>query len=357
MKALRPLRLLLCLLLLPLSIWYPLSIALRNLLYALGLKHSAPSSLPTVGIGNLRVGGTGKTPHTELLIRLFGDRRTALLSRGYGRKSKGALVAKPGQADATLLGDEPAMMAAKYPALTVAVAEQRLDGIERLMQLPQPPQLVLLDDVYQHRALRPTVSLLLTEYADLFSEDYILPFGNLREFRAGRRRADIIIVTKCPPELTPADQSAVRNRLRLRQGQQLFFSTIDYGAPLPLGVDPQQPAPPPSLDNVLLVTGIAHPAPLVAHLQRQGHVEHLRFADHHDFNEADLRRLRNAFERLAATNKIILTTEKDAQRLLRHAASPHLQGVPLYYIPIKVRLLDGDLKAAISALMQQRLRQ
>lgn len=346
----RTLRLIVCLLLLPLTVWYAVGVALRNMLYSLGVKKSTTPAVPTVGIGNLRVGGTGKTPHTEHLVRLFADRQTALLSRGYGRQTSGFVLAKAGDG-ADLLGDEPAMLARKFPALTVAVCEERLEGVRRLMQLPQPPELILLDDVLQHRALRPAVSLLLTEYGDPYFADHILPFGNLREFRTGRRRADIVVVTKCPHTLSAEEQRCFRDRMRLSPSQQLFFSTIDYGQPQPLYPATQGADFPSNCSHILLVTGIAHPQPLVDHLQRQAAVSHLRFADHHTFSTDDGKRIRKMFDALEAPAKAIVTTEKDAVRLLACNAGRQLEGLPVYYLPIAVRLLDGDLRAAIRAVL------
>ena len=338
----RTLQLIIAILLFPLTIWYSVGVAVRNMLYRSGLKKSIPSVIPTIGIGNLRMGGTGKTPHTEYLVRLFSDRRTALLSRGYGRKTKGFLIAgKDADSkahEAELLGDEPAMMAHKFPDLTVAVCEDRVHGIQCLAHQPEPPELVLLDDVYQHRHIRPTLTILLTEYRDLFSDDHILPFGNLREFRSGCRRADIVVVTKCPPSLSKPKRDEYRRKLRLGSRQHLFFSHIDYQPPRSL-LDDNEWHP---VKEILLVTGIAHPDPLKRHLERQSTVTHLAYPDHHAFSTADCHRIAARFRSLKESSKAVVTTEKDAMRLLSAPAREQLKELPIFYIPIQVSFTEGD---------------
>jgi tetraacyldisaccharide 4'-kinase len=310
-------------------------VAVRNLLYRTGLKASVRPDVPTIGVGNLRMGGTGKTPHTEYLIRQLSDRNIALLSRGYGRKSKGFLLADE-QSTSADIGDEPAMMRAKFPGITVAVCEDRVEGIRRLMQLPQKPDLVVLDDVYQHRHLKPSVSILLTEYGDPYFDDHILPFGNLREWRCGSRRADIVIVSKCPPLVSEQQRQAYRTKLKLQPHQLLHFSQIDYGQPLPLygGADWQP------VKEVLLLTGIAHPDPLKRHIEKQCTVHHLAFPDHHDFSAADTQQIVNTFNSIHEPSKAIVTTEKDAMRLRVSTVAAQLSALPIYYIPITIRFDD-----------------
>ncbi len=335
----RAFQLIIAILLLPLSIWYAAGVAVRNGLYRMGLKKSVRPQVPTIGIGNLRMGGTGKTPHTEYLIRLLQGEKSkiALLSRGYGRKTRGFVLADS-HSDATTLGDEPAMIASKFPDLTVAVCEDRVAGVERLMQLPQPPGLVLLDDVYQHRHIKPSLLILLTEYGDPFFNDAILPFGNLREFRSGRRRADIVVVTKCPPLLSESRQNEYRKKLRLDPHQSLFFSQIAYQEPQPLYNDNAwQP-----VKEVLLVTGIAHPDPLKHYLETRYTVTHLHYPDHHDFGDADCHHIAATFHTLKEPSKAVVTTEKDAIRLLSSSIKEILQELPIFYIPIQVSFLEGD---------------
>lgn len=342
----RRLRFVACCLLLPLTMWYAVGVALRNLCFRWGLKKGVATPCPSIGIGNLAMGGTGKTPHSEFVLRhLLGQgRRVALLSRGYGRKTKGFTLAKKGST-AWHLGDEPAMMARKFPEVTVAVCERRVEGVERLMTLPEPPEVIVLDDVMQHRYVKPMTMVLLTEYERPYCDDHILPFGNLREFRSGSRRADRVVVTKCPPDLSDAEKARLQRRLRLRANQRLYFSTVEYAAPQPVPFA-QQPAPL-ACDafahgqQLLLVTGIAHPAPLERYLRQQGcQVTSMHFADHHDFSKGDIAKIIASYNRLPAANRRIVTTEKDAQRMMEHT---ELAALPVCYVPIAVRFLGASL--------------
>ncbi len=313
--------------------WYAVGVAIRNLLFDWGVKRSVSPSVPTVGIGNLRMGGTGKTPHTEYLIRLLAGRRVALLSRGYGRETKGFVLADEHSTD-TQIGDEPLMMARKFPHLTVAVCEDRVEGIERLSQLAPNPDVVLLDDVYQHRSIKPSLNILLTEYGDPYFNAHILPFGNLRESRRGRNRSDAVIVTKCPHSLDDDEQRQIRSKLKINSKQKLFFSHIVYGAPISLYGD----APYAECDEVVLVTGIANPAPLVIYMEKKFKVHHIRFADHHSFTSADYRRIKDVFNTVESLHKCVITTEKDAARLLNDGARELLGSLPLFYIPIEIEI-------------------
>lgn len=331
-------RLIVCILLLPLTMWYAIGVAVRNLLFDLGVKRSVSPDVPTIGIGNLRVGGTGKTPHTEYLIRLLAGRRVALLSRGYGRATRGFVLADD-NSTASHIGDEPLMMARKFPQLTVAVCEDRVEGVRRLMEMPQKPDVVLLDDVYQHRHIRPALNILLTEYGDPYCDDHILPFGNLREGRRGRHRADIIVVTKCPENLSEEEQQEMRRKLRLDDRQQLFFSHISYSELVAVYDAVMADA----VEEVVLVTGIAHPEPLVRYLEKEYRVHHLRFADHHPFGEDDCERIIETYNRLKNSRTVVFTTEKDAARMRDAEARRHLQSLPLFYIPIEVKLENDSL--------------
>lgn len=331
----KAIRFIVCLLLLPLTMWYGVGVAVRNLLFRWGIKKSVVPDVATIGIGNLRMGGTGKTPHTEYIIRLLSDQRVALLSRGYGRKTQGFVLADDGS-DASQIGDEPYMIHRKFPEIAVAVCEDRVEGVEKLMQGARPPAVVVLDDVYQHRHIRPRLNILLTEYGDPFSRDFILPFGNLREFRCGRRRADIVVVTKCPENITDIQRREMRRQLKLNDSQQLFFSYITYDEPVAL----YEPAPMDGCEAVVLVTGIAHPEPLLRRLERQYSVVHLHFPDHHAFSADDCRRIAEAYKSLPSQRKAVLTTEKDAVRMLAGEAKEVLCSLPVCYIPIRVEFDD-----------------
>ena len=325
----------------PLTMWYAIGVWFRNFLFSVGIKKQSTPQVTTVGVGNLCAGGAGKTPFVEYLLHLFSEQySTALLSRGYARKTKG-YVLDDGNHDPSLLGDEPAMIARKYPKVTVAVCEKRVEGTEKLLSSGNPPQLIVLDDVFQHRYIKPTVNILLTEYHRPFYKDFILPFGNLREGRAARFRANIVIVTKSPEQLKPLEKHSIITRLKLRPYQKVFFSYIHYCDPLPLlGFSP---LPLNTLDSVLIVTGIAHPETM--HQYVRGicpTVTTIKYSDHHKYTLSDIKRIRKAFDHLSGDRKIILTTEKDAARLRELAAKNALIGLPVYYMPIEVRIHQND---------------
>lgn len=327
----------------PLTIWYAIGVAVRNFLYAIGLKRQEAPHVTTIGVGNLSSGGTGKTPHVEYILRLLADRYpTAMLSRGYKRKSKG-FVLDDGTHDVALLGDEAAMIARKFPQVQVAVCEKRVEGVRQLMapsaavsesqgnpKTTGKPQVIVLDDVFQHRAIKPSVNILLTEYGHPFFDDHIMPYGNLREFKSARFRAGIVIVTKCPVLLNPVEKHNIIHDLNLQNFQKIFFSYLKYGPLQTLegratGIDLR------NVDNVLAVTGIAHPEPMIAELRRSTKVQHMAFADHHAFRNRDIKRISDAFEALKGSNNIIVTTEKDAMRLRGKT-----DDLPVYILPVEV---------------------
>lgn len=316
-------------LLFPLTMWYAVGVAVRNFFYAAGLKKQTAPHVTTIGVGNLATGGTGKTPHVEYLLRLLADKYpTAMLSRGYRRKSKGFVLDDSSHA-VGMLGDEPAMIARKFPQVQVAVCERRLEGVKRLMS-QNHPKLIILDDVFQHRRITPNINILLTEYRHPYYKDLILPYGNLREFRTGRGRAGIVIVTKCPERLNPVEKHNIIHDLGLQNYQKVFFSYLKYGRPttfdgVPADIDLH------CMDSVLAVTGIASPEPLLAELRRHTKVIHLAFPDHHDFTRSDVERINSAFGEIPGNNKVIITTEKDSVRLQGFTGD-----LPVYYIPIEV---------------------
>ncbi|MBQ1408678.1 MAG: tetraacyldisaccharide 4'-kinase [Bacteroidales bacterium] len=358
----RTIQLVIAILFFPVTIWYAVGVAFRNLSYRLKIRKSTQPEIPTIGIGNLRVGGTGKTPHTEYLIRLFERGKelstfnfqlsTYLLSRGYGRKTKGFLLADESSTAADI-GDEPLMMHRKFPDLTVAVCEDRLEGLHQIKHLTLNTNsltlnsIVLLDDCYQHRRVKPGLTILLTEYSDLYVDDHILPFGNLREFRSGSRHADIIVVTKCPPLLSKQKRQKIINKLhpttqafKHSKTQTIYFSYIDYSSPLPLFTKHS------TLNTnhltLLLVSGIANPEPLKRHLERHSTVTHLSFPDHHKFSRLDCELIVKKFNNIKADNKAIVTTEKDAMRFID---SPHrhlFDDIPFFYVPIEVKFFDQN---------------
>lgn len=316
-------------LLFPFSILYWAIVALRNFLYDNGFFKSYPFSIPVIAVGNLSTGGTGKSPQIEYLIRLLSSRyRVATLSRGYKRKTEG-FVLSDRQSSAETIGDEPFQFFTKFPNIRVAVDANRKNGIENLLELGPKPEAILLDDAYQHRRVKAGFYILLTAYGDLYTDDLVLPAGNLREGRSGAKRANVIIVTKCPPDLSIAEQIKIRAKLKAVPGQKVYFTAISYDDEVYSERGAKQVAEVSTVQK-LLVAGIAKPKPFFDHLKAEGDIA-LTFPDHHDFTGKDLDEINKQ-----ANNKIIITTEKDYMRL-----KGKLAGDKLFYLPIRSRFLDG----------------
>lgn len=322
--------------------------AVRNGLYDRGWKQSEAFAVPLVGVGNLRVGGTGKTPHVAWLLEelLRQGHRPAVLSRGYGRRTRGPRLAGPADSAATV-GDEPWQYYEQFGprGVPVAVAEARRLGVALLLHAHPETTVVVLDDAYQHRAVRPALNLLLTEWARPFYADHVLPAGRLRESRAGAHRADVIIVTKSPPGAPAAARAAVARRIGryARPGAPVLFSTYAYGPPRALAAAAGPPAP---AGPALLLTGIAQPGPLRRHLEGLGYeiACHADFPDHHAFRPADFAALRAHWR----PGWPIFTTTKDAARLADPALAAALAGLPLYTIAVQAAL-DAGAAAGLRA--------
>ena len=286
-------------LLAPISLIYGFVVWLRNLLYDDHILHSTQVSIPTICVGNLAVGGTGKTPMSEYLISLLSsDYKVALLSRGYGRKTKGFRIANEHDTAQTI-GDEPMQIHQRFPDIPVAVCADRVKGVKRLQQLFPDLQCVILDDAYQHRSLNCGFYILLTPFDRLYSNDHMLPWGRLRDLPNQSHRANVVVVTKCPPNMQPIERRIVSNSLKLATYQQLFYSSIGY-AQLALSGTP------------LLVTGIANPTPMYEYLCQQfPDTELMAYADHHAFSKRDIQQILEKAERYAH----VVTTEKDYMRM------------------------------------------
>lgn len=312
----------------PFSILYGLITSIRNFLFDKGILKSYSFDLPIIAVGNLSVGGTGKTPQIEYLIRLLSPNyRIATLSRGYKRKSEGFVLADE-NSDASILGDEPFQFYKKFPNIQVAVDADRRNGIERLLKISQP-DIILLDDAFQHRKVKAGLYVLLTAYGDLYADDFILPAGNLRESRNGEERAKIIVVTKCPPDLSAKEQDRIQKKLKIDSDQKLCFTSIAYdefvfSEEKQLSVSEIKPV------DKLLLAGIAKPEPFFAYLQSENDVI-LTFPDHHHFTEKDIAEIKNK-----AQDKKIITTEKDFVRL-----RGRLPDSQLFYLPIKSHFISG----------------
>lgn len=328
-------------LLLPLSWMYAAVMGIRNMLFDLGVLEQTPCGVPTICVGNLAVGGTGKTPHTEYLLRLLGEQglRTAMLSRGYGRLTNGfreATVASTG----VVVGDEPLQVKQKFPDTRVAVCESRVEGCEMLLQTPEgtEPQVIVLDDAYQHRYIKAGLYLLLTDYSNLFTDDCVLPAGRLRESRSGAKRADAIIVTKCPETLDEEEREGIKRKIACYSPAPVFFSFVDYGA-----LQPGFPETPEwqcaySAGRVLIVCGIARPEPFIARWQEQvKETSVLRYPDHHAFTPEEIRQMAEAAQEASC----IVTTEKDMMRL-KALPLPHEMKKKLYYQPIEITFSNSE---------------
>jgi tetraacyldisaccharide 4'-kinase len=329
-------------LLFPFSIGYFLVVTIRNFLFNKGILKSRTYRIPVISVGNITVGGTGKTPLTEFLIRLLSPHyHCALLSRGYGRKTKGPILAGK-NASPESIGDEPMQMKLKYPDLIVAVAEKRVSGMEKLLNLPSPPQVVLMDDAYQHRAVSPGLSILISDYYRPIYKDICLPAGNLREPVAGKKRAQIIIINKCPTDFSEREKNLVLKKLAPLSYQQVYFSSIAYHSPRKLFSSKTQEkieTKNHKINNpILAIAGIGNPVPFFAEVGKYSDkVETIAFRDHHDFTENDFNKILVQLERMGSKT-IVLTTEKDAVKLKHKSIIPELSE-KIWYIPIELKIL------------------
>lgn len=311
----------------PLGILYWLVTFIRNWLYDINFFKSKSYDLPIIAIGNLSAGGTGKTPHTEYLIRLLKDNyKVAVLSRGYKRSTKGFVLANE-LISAAELGDESYQIHAKFPDVSVAVCEDRRTGIENLVSRINP-DVILLDDAYQHRKVKAGFYVLLTAYDDLFSDDYILPFGNLREPSMGKKRADVVIVTKCPIQLSENEQEKVKQKLNVKV--PVFFTSIDYDSEV-FGAENNRNVSDIISQEKVIVAGIAKPKYFIDYLN-SGNDEVKIYPDHHNFSETEISELNTL-----AQEKIVVTTEKDFVRL-----NGKIEKKNLFYLPIKIQFLNNQ---------------
>ncbi len=348
------------LLLFPFSLIYGLVVIIRNWCFDSGIFKSRKFYVPVVSVGNLDVGGAGKTPMTEYLVRLLKPHyKLATLSRGYGRTTKGIIVEgstiinvkshevinstsiKKGGSKMTLasrIGDEPAQFRQKFQDITVAVSENRITGIK---SLKYDHNLIILDDAYQHRAVKPALSLLLFDYSRINEPHFLLPTGNLREPFSGRKRADVIIISKCPPNIPAEEQQAIINNIRSNKKQPVYFTSISYQPLQTIEGEPANTAI--TADTtVFLLTGIANPLPMQQHIEKYTqHIIHHNYPDHHRFSLKNISKLADEFEACTSKNKLVVTTEKDAQRLVERELLPLVQQMAVLVLPIGVEFLNG----------------
>lgn len=324
-------------LLAPFSLLYGVSMSLRDFFYRKGLLKSVSFDLPVISIGNLSVGGAGKTPHIEYIILLLREYiNIATLSRGYRRKTRGYLEIQP-KMSAEQAGDEPLQFKRKFPEVMVTVSESRSFGIPQIVSERPQTQLVLLDDAFQHRSVKPGMNILLTEYNHPFTRDHLLPSGRLREWRSAYERADTIIVSKCPPEMDEAQKEAFIQEIKPFPNQQLFFSYYRYHQPYYIFNGRYRANLQPDWD-VLLISAIARTEYLTDYLSSKvGKLRTLEFEDHHYFTKSDMADLKRAYESLTSSKKIILTTEKDAMRMELHREFLIAERLPIFALPIQVQ--------------------
>lgn len=312
----------------PFTALYYIITLMRNKAYDWNIFSYKEYAIPIICVGNLNTGGTGKSPMTEYLVRLVKQKkRTATLSRGYGRKTKGYRIVKADSL-AENVGDEPLQFAKKFEDITVAVCENRQKGISTLLELKSPPNLIILDDAYQHRRVKAGFQIVLTAYGDLYVNDYILPVGNLRESRKGVTRAQIIIVTKCPNNLSRIEREKIVKKINPLEYQTVYFTAIDYGKTF---ISEDSTISFAQIENkkITLVTGIANPKPFVEYLKNKGlDFDHKVYGDHHNFALSEIKELESC--------ECIITTEKDYVRL-----HPLLTNKELFYLPIEAQFITN----------------
>lgn len=332
---------------LPLSWLYGLGVRLRNQLFEIGLLKSRSFDIPVISVGNITVGGSGKTPHVEYLIRLLKDRaKVAVLSRGYKRKSRGYVLAgeKTTMSD---IGDEPFQMKTKFPDIYVAVDKNRCHGIDTLTgsKETKDTDVILLDDAFQHRYVKPGINILLVDYHRLIIYDKLLPAGRLREPQNGKSRADIVIITKCPKDLKPMEYRVIIKAMNLYPYQQLYFTTLEYDNLRPMFCGEERPLKSISKkENILLLTGIASPKQMIYDLKEcSPNITPMTFPDHHQFTKKDIERINDAFAAMQSP-KIIITTEKDNARLFGMEGLSDEVRHNIYILPVKIKFMPGQEK-------------
>lgn len=317
-------------LLFPFAALYSLITGIRNFLYNQGIFKSYTAPVPTIVVGNLSVGGTGKSPQIEYLIRLLSDKyKIATLSRGYKRQSEGFVLANE-NTKVEDVGDEPFQFFSKFKNIRVAVDANRTHGIQQLLQLENSPEVILLDDAYQHRKVKASCYILLTAFNDLYCDDFVLPVGNLRESKTGAKRAKAVIVTKCPPTLSDSEKEKIKAKLKLESHQKLFFTTIGYDDFVFSKVQKLSVSEIKSQPKIILA-GIAKPEPFFNQLKNENDLL-LKYPDHHNFSDKEIEEIKNK-----ANGKIIVTTEKDYVRI-----KDKFDSNQLYYLPIKTEFLGNQ---------------
>lgn len=343
------------LILYPVSLIYGLVVWIRNFMFDYGMLKSEEFDIPVIAVGNITVGGTGKTPTVEYLIYLLRNKyNIAVLSRGYKRKTKGFILADE-NATVENIGDEPYQIFLKFPDITVAVDEKRVHGIQNLLKSEKKIDLILLDDAFQHRYVQPGLSILLIDYTQPFLNDHYLPLGRLRDNPEERHRAEIILVTKTPKTIKPIDMRIIATDLALKPYQSLFFSAIEYKGLMPVFENEIFALDTETLKSekyaILIVTGIGNPTPIIDYCKRlTDEINVLSYSDHYQYTEKDIERITKEFYSSELKNTIVVTTEKDAVRLKRLRFPDEQLKKSLFYYPIEMSILNND-KAELDKLI------
>ena len=335
-------------LLYPLALIYGVITGIKNFLYDAAILPSVEFRQPVICVGNITVGGTGKTPHTEYLAGLLKENfRVAVLSRGYKRKSRGFRIVTPASTVAES-GDEPLQISRKYPDVLVAVDRNRVNGVRRIMETKPDTEVIILDDAFQHRRITPGFSILLSDFNRPIISDHLLPYGNLRESLSNIRRADVILVTKSPVNISPMQRRLIVKYINKAPYQNLYFTSLKYNNPEPLFAPNEASAPVPDPKNlhgtgIVLLTGIANPDPLKEYLQETAaELIHIRYPDHYSYREKDLDAIYSAYNMLKAPLKYVLTTAKDSVRLREFINIAEPVRSALYHIPVGIDFLNND---------------
>jgi tetraacyldisaccharide 4'-kinase len=334
-------------LLYPISLLYGAITTIRNFLYDTGILPSEEFQFPIICVGNITVGGTGKTPHTEYIAGLLHENyRVATLSRGYKRKTRDFRIASS-EGLVSEIGDEPMQIFRNYPDVLVTVDRKRVHGVNIILEEHPDIEVIILDDAFQHRSITPGFSILLSDYERLIFEDHMLPYGNLRESKDNMRRADVILITKTPENISPIQRRIIVKEINKSPYQNLYFTSFRYKPPVPIFEESSHNIEPETIKGIncgiVLVTGIANPKPLKEYLEKSfNEIIHLSFPDHHNFNEKDLDTIISAYEELKSESRYLFTTEKDAVRLREFTNIAEPIRSAFFYIPIGVYFLNED---------------
>ncbi len=337
-------------LLFPFSFIYGIIIFFRNQAYDWGIMKSYPIPGRAITVGNLSVGGTGKTPHVDFLIQHFlsQNENVTVLSRGYGRKTKGLVVANE-HSTASEIGDEPKQYLQRYGnKIQIVLAEKRKEGVDYIREKVSDNSIIILDDAFQHRAVSAGFSILITPFDDLFTDDFMLPTGNLREWQNGKNRADVIIVSKSPSTISSEKETEIRSKLKFLD-DHVCFSSLEYNDL----VAASKENVPSDFEEVLLVTGIGNPQPLIDFWEKKCRVHHMAFPDHHNYSAADIQAIHEKFGKFASVNKAIITTEKDFMRLQQFDVVFEKENA-WFYQPISITIKN---QTTFNVLLDEYIRQ